>query len=106
MPNFIRFQLCSFNVKYHFNCFYCKALANYASIIYILTLIRMTGGTAYLMTEMHAMYALLRGLDVTSVSALIWLGVGPGALATCLQVFGQKHIPPAQAQVCWPMMAY
>ena len=39
---------------------------------------------------------LLQGLE--SGPALIWLGMGPGALATCLQAFGQKRLSPAQAQ--------
>lgn len=42
---------------------------------------------------------LMQSLDASSLSALIWLGVGPGALATCMQVFGQKRLPPDQAQV-------
>jgi drug/metabolite transporter (DMT)-like permease len=34
-----------------------------------------------------------------SFALLLWLGIGPGALAVFLQMQGQKTVPPAQAQV-------
>ncbi len=34
-----------------------------------------------------------------ALACIIWLGVGPGALAAFLQSSGQQHVPPAQAQV-------
>lgn len=34
-----------------------------------------------------------------SLAVLLWLGIGPGALAVFLQMTGQKTVPPAQAQV-------
>lgn len=35
------------------------------------------------------------------VLTLIWVGLGPGALAAYLQATGQKSVPPAQAQVIY-----
>ncbi|GFH10478.1 EamA domain-containing protein, partial [Haematococcus lacustris] len=32
---------------------------------------------------------------------VIWVGLGPGALAAFLQAVGQKNVPPAQAQVIY-----
>ena len=35
----------------------------------------------------------------SALAAVLWLGIGPGALAACLQTYGQKRMLPAQAQV-------
>lgn len=39
--------------------------------------------------------------DPTVLAVLLWVGLGPGALAAFLQAVGQKSVPPAQAQVIY-----
>ena len=56
-----------------------------------------------LWTEILALGQGPNGLVV--IAALVWLGAGPGALSACLQVYGQKRLQAAQAQVC-PMESW
>ncbi len=42
--------------------------------------------------------------DPVSLAVMLWVGLGPGALAAYLQASGQQQVPPAQAQVGPPRL--
>jgi hypothetical protein len=51
-------------------------------------------GAAHEVAVVHGMLA-----NPACLATLLWVGLGPGALAAFLQASGQKVVPPAQAQV-------
>ena len=48
-------------------------------------------------------FAVLQHLfsNPVSLAVMLWVGLGPGALAAYLQATGQQSVPPAQAQVIY-----
>lgn len=55
-----------------------------------------TEGPLYELTVIENMLS-----STSCVLTLLWVGLGPGALAAYLQAIGQSQVPPAQAQVIY-----
>lgn len=54
------------------------------------------GGFTHQLSVLDGMFA-----STACLAVLLWVGLGPGALAAFLQATGQKSVPPAQAQVIY-----
>ncbi|GFR41052.1 hypothetical protein Agub_g1695, partial [Astrephomene gubernaculifera] len=73
------------------------AAAAYAGLSLMWLLAEVTGSPSAGLADFLELRLLLR--NPRTAAALLWAGLGPGALSSYLQAVGQQTVPPAQAQV-------